>query len=221
LNFTGTLTGKSVTINSTGITNASFLDDVTIMGNLNLTTGAQDDTFKLAVPLFVSNSVTVNTGGGDDTVDWKAPGATVLGNMTIRTGDGADTVNLTHFTVGAAANIDLGSLDDSLSIDDSTFFGSVLINAGSGSDQVRIEQADTGVASTFKGAVAVRLGSGDDVLTIGRDGDLNDRGVFSQRVTIDGGPGLDVANVLPTTDGGTRSNDFAFFPTFLGVEATA
>ena len=219
LNFTGALTSKSVTINSTGITNATFLDDVTIMGNLNLTTGGQDDTVKLAFPLYVSGSATVNTGAGDDLLDWEVAGATVLGNMTVRTGDGADTVNLTDFTVGGAFNVDLGSLDDSVSIDDCTFFGSVLINAGSGSDQVRIEQADTGAATTFKGPVTVRLGSGDDKLMIGRDSDLNDRGLFSQHVTIDGGSGLDIAALLPVTDGGTRSNDFAFFPTFPGVEA--
>jgi hypothetical protein len=167
----------------------------------------------------VSNSVTVNTGSGDDTIDWKVPGATVLGNMTIRTGDGADTVNLDTFTVSGPLAIDLGSLDDSLSIDDSTFFGAVQINAGAGSDQVRIEQVDTGAATTFKGLVAVRLSGGDDLLMIGREADLNDRGIFSQRVTIDGGLGLDIARVLPTIDGGTRSNVFAFFPTFLGIEA--
>lgn len=191
------------------------------MGNLNVTTDVRDDTVKLADALYVSGSVTLNTGGGDDLADWRVAGATVLGAMTIRTGDGADAINLDPFTVGGPLSIDLGSLDDSLSIDDSLFFWAVSINAGSGNDQIRIEQTAAGaVGMTFKGVVAIRLASGDDQLMIGRKADLANRGIFSQRITIDGGPGLDLAAVLPTTDGGTRHHEFAIFPTFLGSEAT-
>ena len=134
------------------------------VGSLSITTAAQND----IVGLFgvgVSGNASISTG------------------ITTSAADD-DTVVIVDLEVGGNLSVKTGGSQDLVAADSLYVDGSTTVDTGDGFDKVLIDD------SGFGGAVTVLLGKGDDLLLIGEDVDVFD----PKKVTIDGGPGHDVAS---------------------------
>lgn len=181
---------------------------VAIQGNVNLDSGAGNDSIYLVAD--VGGSVSVKTGNGIDAV---ILAGTIQGKAAIDTGADSDWVDFQ----ATAANVEIktGSGNDVVWVYGPAVGGNLSIDTGAENDSVLIS---TNVA----GNVSVKTGDGDDSVTIGRiedddggeeDGDGGEAeplammdagssstpGVIQGSLLIDTGAGDDeviVANVL-------------------------
>lgn len=194
----GVISAKSLTVDL-GADRADIQidDSLSVSGNLSIQLGDADDVVSVPGNVNVGGTTTVRTGAGSDQILWYGGASLLQGAVTIDTGDGVDEIAVQGWTVKAATKVSLGSGNDTLFIDNSTF-AAVNLDAGSGSDQVYIETQDLGGTTTFNGVVSINLGDGDDLVIVGISLDTDDFAVFNGAVNVNGGAGLD--QVYANTD---------------------
>ena len=233
-------TRGTLTVNGEGGDDMLMLANVSA-GRINANAGDGDDTLTLSDSRF-RGTVNLQGGGGGDV--FTVTGVTAGGNVGVnasRGGDGVDTITMSDvsaggriavFTGGADGdtvtlsdlsgtrlNAGVGDGDDTLTLSDSRFRGTVNLQAGGGGDEVTL----SGV--TARGSVGVNASRGDggtdtvslddvfagNVMAIltgddGDDVDLTD--VSARRFNVrlgGGGDELDVAG-LTARSGGRNAN---------------
>lgn len=192
------LVRRNLTIsNGTGDSDTIFQAGVnTIHGNLSVTNGAGFDTFDINSVTFQvtgTGSATVNNGvGGSDTfID--TGNSFVGGKLAVTAKDGEDLVDMSGLTVIGTSSFDLGSGNDTLATDNSTF-AAFKLTAGAGADLVEIENdgSNNNKSTVFNDGLNINLGAGNDELVISQLADANDRAEFNAAVTLAGGLDLDI-----------------------------
>jgi len=160
----------NVLVNGEGGANTLTLDDVQVATSLNIK----------------QNSSSLNTTTITDTTVGKDL-------MMVWPGSGVENIALQSVEVQRNTKIVSGNGADTLTVDDSTFHGTVQLYTGQGTDSVQIETngATLGPPTQFDGPVTIVLGSGDDTLQVGVANQTGNRAVFSDRVLFDGGAGHD------------------------------
>ncbi len=133
-------------------------------GTISITTGAQNDVIGLG-GVTVDKDLTINSGILTSSVD-------------------DDVVALVSVSVGGNLTVTTGGSQDVVAATDVDVLGSVRVDTGDGFDKVLVSN------SSFASVVNISLGKGDDLLLIGPNVEIED----PKKVTIDGGPGHDVAS---------------------------
>ncbi|WP_035067920.1 hypothetical protein [Nitratidesulfovibrio termitidis] len=190
---------------ATSITGGDGNDTIILpegMDTVTIDTGDGDDTIT-AAHLGRSGQARVNTGSGDDTVTIGEL-ATRGGQADIVTGDGNDAVTVRgSANYGGQTRIDTGGGDDTVSFG---YLGSqqgqLRVDTGSGNDTVK------GTALLGQAQLDVRTGDGDDALRVMvggavqarmDTGDGNDTldidTVFGGQLSVDAGSGDDTINL--------------------------
>jgi Ca2+-binding RTX toxin-like protein len=197
------------------------LADVSVTGNVKIQTGNGQDQVLLGAapapagnpiplvfgPLTIGGKLNVTTGDGNDTLF--LDGIAVTGNTTLKTGRGNDDIavlgNDGSFT--GTFTITTGAGNDSIAIiNGATFFSSVTLNVGRGTNIMWLAQSD------FMGSVTLNGDSGTNTL-------LESQSIFPNSFT----PGNPVLNSIQTqmlnvspTDPIVTTN-FGWLNTLLGV----
>lgn len=205
-----------------------------IGGNLSIATHAGDDTVALE-NLRVIGRTNIDLGVGENELHVGAEGDVQLfaSGLTIKGGAGTDLVELDELQVVGQTRVDLGHGDNILRIGaglgTQSFLGNVVVSSGAGTDLVSIDN------SYFAANVNLRLGAGDDTVEVNQNGGVStgivgkvdvrlDAGADSvlaqnltvnQKLSVDGGAGIDVV-----TDTLLPSITLNALATFKAVEST-
>jgi large repetitive protein len=156
---------------------ADALLDVEVQGNVAFAHGGgasstHFDGFSTALPVIVRGNLTM-TGSGASAIgtgDFSAGTGLIVGkNFTATAGAGSDILTFKRLEVGGAVKWALGDGNNTVTVDDSLFIGTVTLITGAGADTVNLDTAvGTGGATTFERAVMMNLGAGDDkVIRVG------------------------------------------------------
>lgn len=197
-----TITGN-LSVTGSFLTTADFDSGALseVKGNLSVKGGVGNDEFFASSAFKVDKNLTLNLGGGNNTVQIGDTSAalTVGGTASITTGDGIDSVSFSDVSWTGPVTLSLKGGGDLLSIDDGTTFHSTFTaDTGAGDDIISIAQ-DTGSSApvTFTGKAKITAGAGNDSLFLGLaqgvfGGDNNSKAVFNTTTSVvDGGLGLD------------------------------
>jgi hypothetical protein len=180
-----------------------------VTGDLTVNGGWYGNLFTTNAQFRAGRNVTLTLGDGTNAValgDGSAP-VTISGNLTVQAGGGDDTVTLKNVAVSGATTVATGAGKDALTIDlGSRFGGAFRADLGTGDDTISVAQDATATAAvTFVGRAAVRAGAGNDTLLLGRDpgagGTASTAAVFTAALanTIDGGTGINTFDGLTPT----------------------
>jgi hypothetical protein len=155
---------------------------MTVLGNVvvNTGTGRDDDSVVLAGD--IRRTVSVTTGGGQDSV--------LVSYPLVGAGGLSEIPSAMPSAIGLDLTINTGAGNDLVSIGPSTVGRNATIDAGSGDDDVRIDTMQV------RRSLFIRLGAGDDALT------LTNLRAFS--AFLDGGTGSNVLSMDATTPVATR-----------------
>jgi hypothetical protein len=196
VNIMGNLT-VAATVDSLTSFNTSDLSQ--IQGNLRVTSGKWDDTFKTNFEFHVHGNALIDLGEGNNTIQiGNGPQLVSFDtNLTIKTGAGIDSVSLEHVGVTRTTSIQTGAGGDSLTIDDGSIFnGPLSANLGAGDDNLAVAQNTSSAnAVTFDAKVTILMGTGNDTMQLGKGtgGDANSAAAFRFAGSkIDGGTGLNL-----------------------------
>jgi hypothetical protein len=190
----GALNIKGVAAGSTIIDSNSTLD---VIGNVAITTFGGADTIRLdGTSTGISGSLYINSGLGSDLLVGR--NLYVFGATTCITGP--DSV----------PNNPPGTDDDTVQLDDSSFYNSVNVRTGYGNDTVLVETLNTGIqthffGSFFGGSINLNTGFGSDTITLGRPADTDDfvDVYFTATIVMGedaGGGDFDVLNYLTASN---------------------
>lgn len=160
-----------------------------ILGSLTIQTRGGDDTVEPNAE--VGGNVTVHLGGGTNQV-FETFSMTVYGNLTIRSsGSGVDNWTLDGVQILGGTSLSTGAGADIVLFDDCDFFGRLNFLGSGGGDQVQISD---GANVFFYGPALFDLGNGADTLQLGAGG--IGEADFNSGVTLQGGAGADTLNDL-------------------------
>lgn len=172
-----------------------------LFGSLIFTGGKDTDTFRLGDYLDTDTSTItivgtamINMGVDQNTC--------IIGDTTVR---GAFTFNSTtpallsdsltfdESTLNGTVLVNMGAGGSIVSVEDSLFRGNVTINTGAGADLVSLDsQALTVSASSWLGVVRINTGAGIDTVNLGANPVVaNASNLFYQKVYVDGGTEAD------------------------------
>ncbi len=104
-----------------------------------------------------------------------------------------DFAKLTNIKVGGAVSLQMGDGGSFVDIDNLVVGGAFSIDTRNGNDDVQIERDATFGTSIFRKLATIMLGGGSDALFIGKDS-KNNRVVFMDEISADGGAGSDSRN---------------------------
>ena len=181
------------------------LPGISIQGNLNLDSGAGNDTIYALAD--VGGRSAVKTGAG---IDYVFLTGTLQGNVALDTGADADWV-LFYATAVASVDIKTGAGADGVWVVGPAVGGNLAIDAGADGDDVT-------VLANVGGNVSLKTGDGDDAVTIGQIEDGGEEGetpaaaldgedppaptVIQGSLVIDTGAESDQVSVLADVHGG-------------------
>ncbi|HEX8340413.1 MAG TPA: Ig-like domain-containing protein [Tepidisphaeraceae bacterium] len=118
---------------------------------------------------------------------------TVGKNLGLTTGDGGQLISLEAVEVTGATVIRTAKRYDVLTINDSTFHGTVNLQTNAGNDRVLIEAGGNpaGPRTRFMAAVSIALDNGDDTLQLGQTAQAGRSSDFLGTTRFNGGAGTD------------------------------
>lgn len=125
--------------------------------------------------LDLARSLTVDLGGGDNTLTLAPGGKLSLGGLSVRAGDGADTVELSagaapEQVVFGAVSLALGDGDTSTSVFGVELSGGLRLSTGDGDDEMSLDGVSSATPAGGHGAVTASTGAGLlDVVLSGTD----------------------------------------------------
>ncbi len=165
----GAKSNDNVTITGTDpskvdVTHDGTTESFTDVTDITVNTKKGKDTVTV-VDLDIEGDLSVNTGSGQDVVDFIGGEGTIGGDLSVSTGTASDKVTLDTIIVGGITNVKLGDHKDTLIVSGSTFEGDLSINTGSGQDTVSISDSHIG-NSEAGGDLSVSTGTASDKVTL-------------------------------------------------------
>lgn len=151
----GAKSNDNVTITGTDpskvdVTHDGTTESFTDVTDITVNTKKGKDTVTV-VDLDIEGDLSVNTGSGQDVVDFIGGEGTIGGDLSVSTGTASDKVTLDTIIVGGITNVKLGDHKDSLIVSGSTFDGKFTADGGNHSDTF-----DDGGDNTFTGGKVIK-----------------------------------------------------------------
>lgn len=177
-------TSKQTTINM-DLGNDKFISGSSVSDSIKVDTGAGDD----QVEFFLGGSngnIEILTGANKDTVKLQALQAQ---NISVDTSSGDDTVDLAGGIVATAANIKTGTENDTVNFNAATVRTNLNLDTADGIDKIKA------IDTTFEKLFDLRTGSGNDVIELNRVKAL-------KKISIDTAAGDDIVDLLDLTANG-------------------
>ncbi|MGD0900739.1 MAG: hypothetical protein ABR915_23145, partial [Thermoguttaceae bacterium] len=184
-------------------------------GGISVTTGTVADTVNVQSTV-AGSTTTINTGGGNDTINVSSNAPTNTGNLaglagtlSIDGGAGSNTLNVSESGIAAADTVLVTSSQISSTVipftinyqaTGGTFAGGINLTTGSGGDTVNVQSTLTG------GTTAINTGAGNDTINVSSNAptDTGNLAGLAGTLSIDGGAG---SNTLNVSESGSATPD--------------
>ena len=174
--------------------------DTNVLGNVTFNHGSGSfirnfDGFSTTLPVQIHGNLTLRgTGSNGITVgtQYKRTGMFVGKNFTVASGTGNDVLTFSKLEVGGATRLALANGINTVTIDDSVFFGTFFLDTGSGGDSLNLDiNVGTTAPTAFYRSVLIYQGAGNDSFVRAGSTDANQSLHILGNFTVHHGAGQD------------------------------